>query len=71
MEDKDFIGMFCCPICKEPMSILMDKRLKKIVVTEKGLESHKKVIERLNEIDGELISPKLLIFYSCANIFVI
>ena len=33
-----------------------DKRLKKIVVTEKGLESHKKVIERLNEIDSELVS---------------
>ena len=33
-----------------------DKRLKKIAVTEKGLESHKKVIERLNEIDSELIS---------------
>lgn len=29
MEDKDFVGMFCCPICKEPMGILMDKRLKK------------------------------------------
>lgn len=29
MENKNFVGMFCCPICKEPMGILMDRRLKK------------------------------------------
>ncbi len=33
-----------------------DKRLKKIIVTQKGLESHKKIIDRLNNIDSELIS---------------
>ena len=27
--DKDFVGMFCCPLCNEPIGLLMDKRLKK------------------------------------------
>ena len=29
MEDKDFVGMYCCPICKEPIGIIMDNRFKK------------------------------------------
>ena len=31
MNDKDFVGMFCCPVCKEPMGLLMDKQLKKTI----------------------------------------
>lgn len=37
MEDKDFVGMFCCPICKEPMGILMDKRLKKTLPKQQAI----------------------------------
>ena len=38
MEDKDFVGMFCCPICKEPMGILMDRRLKKTLPKHQAIE---------------------------------
>jgi len=28
-EEKDWIGMECCPICGEPRGIVMDQRMKK------------------------------------------
>ena len=28
MNDKSHVGMFCCPLCKEPMGVLLDRRLK-------------------------------------------
>lgn len=28
-EEKDLIGMDCCPVCGEPRGIIMDKRMKK------------------------------------------
>ena len=27
--DKDFVGMLCCPLCNEPIGLLLDRRLKK------------------------------------------
>jgi len=41
-------------ICRKSEDL--DKRLKRIIITEKGENSHKIVINRLNEIDEELIS---------------
>ena len=34
----------------------IDKRLKKLVITEKGLQTHKTIISRLNAIDDEMCS---------------
>lgn len=28
MNDKSHVGMFCCPLCKEPMGVLLDRQLK-------------------------------------------
>lgn len=28
-EEKDWIGMDCCPVCGEPRGIIMDQRMKK------------------------------------------
>ena len=41
-------------ICRKSQNF--DKRLKEIVVTEKGKKAHKIIVARLNEIDNELLS---------------
>lgn len=28
MNDKSHVGMFCCPLCKEPMGVLLNKYLR-------------------------------------------
>lgn len=74
MEDKDFVGMFCCPICKEPMGILMDRRIKKTLPKYQtiGPELCDKCKQKFTEEDKVVIyeadtSANLLGRYAVAN----
>lgn len=74
MEDKDFVGMFCCPICKEPMGILMDRRLKKTLPRHQaiGPELCDKCKQKFTEENKVVIyeadtSAKLLGRFAVAN----
>ena len=74
MEDKDFVGMFCCPICKEPMGLLLHKRLRKTLPKQQtiGPELCDKCKQKFTEENKVVIyeantSAKLLGRYAVAN----
>ena len=74
MENKDFVGMFCCPVCKEPMDVLLHKKLRKTLPQQQviGPELCDKCKQKFTEENKVVIyeadtSAKLLGRFAVAN----